>query len=188
MPSYVEDNRRIETIGGRRHILPFQSSTANLVTGNILMVFANYLKGKPGKVYMRFQVVFSENDKVFPDIVVVCDKSKVKEYHIEAPPDLVVEVISPATYAVDRIDKARLYERHGVKEYWIVDSENHAIEVFLHDGERLRNAGVYADIPRWEIEDIIGAGGNSYVYEFSPSMFSDLVIHVDDVFQELTED
>jgi len=44
-------------------------------------------------------------------------------------PELVVEILSPSTMADDRHRKRKLYERFGVKEYWIIDPKNQSIEV-----------------------------------------------------------
>ncbi|WPM32979.1 Uma2 family endonuclease [Hydrogenobacter sp. T-2] len=64
-------------------------------------------------------VVFDEENVLQPDIVYVSDLSKVKD-KIYGAPDLVVEVVSPSTLKRDLTDKMKLYERHGVKEYWLV--------------------------------------------------------------------
>ena len=48
-------------------------------------------------------------------------------------PDLVIEIISPSTAGRDRKDKRDLYERHGVKEYWLVDYQERVVEVYLLD-------------------------------------------------------
>lgn len=50
-------------------------------------------------------------------------------------PDLVVEVLSPATEAQDRQRKFHIYERHGVRELWLVQTTEPFVEVFtLADG------------------------------------------------------
>lgn len=58
---------------------------------------------------------------VQPDIVVFCDKSKLTPAGARGAPDIVVEVLSPSTAKKDQNDKFALYERHGVREYWVVD-------------------------------------------------------------------
>lgn len=57
---------------------------------------------------------------VQPDISVVCDLDKLDEHGCRGAPDLVVEVLSPSTAGRDHLTKRALYERHGVKEYWLV--------------------------------------------------------------------
>lgn len=56
-----------------------------------------------------------------PDLLVVCDSTKVKEKIVRGAPDWVVEVLSPSTGMRDLTEKRRLYEKHGVREYWVVN-------------------------------------------------------------------
>jgi len=60
---------------------------------------------------------------VQPDIVVVCDKSKLDDAGGSGAPELVIEILSPSTSYKDQSKKLELYERHGVLEYWIVNPE-----------------------------------------------------------------
>ena len=55
-----------------------------------------------------------------PDIVVVCDQNKLDDRGCLGAPDLVIEILSPATAARDLKIKREQYEKYGVKEYWIV--------------------------------------------------------------------
>jgi Uma2 family endonuclease len=77
-------------------------------------------------------VVLAEDTVVQPDLVVVCDPSKVKE-RIEGAPDLAVEVISPSSASRDRWTKRKLYERFGVLAYLIVDPLEAHAELFSLD-------------------------------------------------------
>lgn len=58
------------------------------------------------------------------------------------PPDLIVEILSPSTGKKDLNEKFSLYERHGVKEYWIVDPGNKYVKVFHWQTEG-RDSGKY---------------------------------------------
>jgi len=89
-----------------------------------------YLKGKPCKGFTSpFDVLLPAGDEaddevdtvVQPDLVVYCDRSKLTEAGARGAPDLVVEILSPSTSKKDQREKFNLYERHGVREYWIVD-------------------------------------------------------------------
>jgi len=55
----------------------------------------------------------------------------IKEERIEGAPDLVAEVLSPATGGNDKIRKKAVYERSGVKEYWVVDPFHRLIDQFV---------------------------------------------------------
>jgi len=68
---------------------------------------------------------------VQPDICVICDLSKIDDRGCCGAPDLIVEILSPATFKKDVTEKFNLYEEHGVKEYWIVHPKDKAITVFL---------------------------------------------------------
>lgn len=76
---------------------------------------------------------------VQPDVVVVCDSSKIDEQGIKGSPDIVIEVISSSSATRDTIDKRMLYERYRVPEYWIVDVENERIFVFVLENNRYAN-------------------------------------------------
>ena len=70
---------------------------------------------------------------VEPDIMVVCDRSQLRERGCWGPPALVVEILSPYTSAKDISVKRDLYERSGVPEYWIIDPGNECVLVYCLD-------------------------------------------------------
>jgi len=110
------------------------------ISGAIFAQFHAHLKGKPCKVYagpvgvrleMRDHTVFE------PDIIVVCDQSKLEGKIIcTGAPDLVVEILSPSTVRYDTFIKFQKYQAAGVAEYWIVDPESKAVQVFLLENGR----------------------------------------------------
>ncbi len=99
----------------------------------------NYLKDKPCEVYdAPFDVRLPEADEddndivdvVQPDLVVICDEKKLDERGCRGAPDIVVEILSASTASKDMKEKFSLYEKHGVKEYWIVHPLEKLISVF----------------------------------------------------------
>lgn len=70
---------------------------------------------------------------VQPDLVVYCDPEKIDERGGKGAPDLVVEILSPSSADRDLIDKMALYERHGVREYWIIDPVHQIVTVYTSD-------------------------------------------------------
>ena len=72
----------------------------------------------------------SINTIVQPDISVICDPDKIIEKGCLGAPDLIIEILSPSTAKKDMHEKFQLYEKQGVKEYWIVDPGNKYIRVF----------------------------------------------------------
>lgn len=81
-------------------------------------------------VDVRFQRSDSADNVVQPDLVVVCDPGKIDNRGIHGAPDWIVEVLSPATASRDQIGKRRLYEREGVREYWLVHPVDRVVTVY----------------------------------------------------------
>jgi Uma2 family endonuclease len=77
---------------------------------------------------------------VQPDLAVICDPSRLRSFGCLGAPDWVIEILSPYTSRRDMAEKRSLYERHGVREYWVIDPGNRYIHVYL----RAEN-GRYAD-------------------------------------------
>ena len=83
-------------------------------------------------------VYFSDTEVYQPDILILLNESfsKMKENKIEGAPDLVVEVLSPSTAYYDLKHKKSIYEKQGVREYWIVDPIDKTLEIFeLQNGK-----------------------------------------------------
>jgi len=70
-------------------------------------------------------------DVVQPDVIVVCDPAKLDDRGCRGAPDFVVEVLSPSTAEHDRVTKLALYERHGVREYWLIQPVERLVTTHL---------------------------------------------------------
>jgi len=126
------------------------------ISGVFFGNFFNYFKGKPCKVYdAPFDVVLPDKgtddwrdsvNVVQPDLVVICDKSKLTDEGCLGAPDLVVEIISPYTSKKDIKEKYDLYEREGVREYWIVYPGDRAVQVFALTDEGYFGEGRIFDL------------------------------------------
>ena len=75
------------------------------------------------------------NTVVQPDVLVVCDNNKLDRRGVRGAPDWVLEVLSPATASHDQIKKRDLYERHGVREYWLVHPTDRVLTIYLLQGK-----------------------------------------------------
>jgi Uma2 family endonuclease len=72
---------------------------------------------------------------VQPDVLVVCNPEKLDRRGVRGAPDWIAEVLSPASAAHDQIVKRRIYERAGVREYWLVHPADRTVTIYtLADG------------------------------------------------------
>lgn len=94
-------------------------------------------KEKGEVFYAPIDVYLDQENAYQPDIVVLLEgsKAKISQKGIEGAPDIVVEILSPSTAYYDLTEKKEVYERSGVKEYWIVDPKRKTFEVYANSQE-----------------------------------------------------
>lgn len=124
------DDVRYELIDGQAWMMaPAPNIEHQDIAGEIFRQCANTLEGAPCRVYIapvdvrlpRGNEADEDIDTVVqPDVLLVCDPAKIDRRGVRGAPDWVVEVLSPSTAARDQIAKRRIYERAGVREYWLV--------------------------------------------------------------------
>ncbi len=125
------DDERWELIEGEAYNMsPAPGAEHQRISIELSRQIANYLENKPCRVFAApFDIFLPDGDEsedeintiVQPDIVVLCDDKKLSEKGITGPPDIVIEILSPSSMTRDQITKRDLYEKKGVKEYWIFD-------------------------------------------------------------------
>ncbi len=135
------EDKRCELIDGVAYDMsPAPSPLHQQVSWEVSGQIRNCLKGNtrrgfsaPVDVTFPERVTIDEDiyDMVEPDIVVVCDADKIGEKRIHGAPDFIIEIVSPSSASRDYILKARLYEKNGVPEYWIIDPVNRIIHKYL---------------------------------------------------------
>ncbi len=139
------DEERWEILEGEAwDMSPAPTSKHQKVSGEIFGNFWQYLQGKPCQVFPApFDVRLVKDHltdqqyiytTVQPDISVICDPSKIDEKGCLGAPDLIVEILSPSTGYKDLSLKLTIYEKYGVREYWIVNPERKTVQVFHHNG------------------------------------------------------
>jgi len=143
----LKPGERYELIRGEAFAMAAPSRRHQAVSWEIVGQLYNYLRGKPCQAYsapcdvrLFYDEELGENDDtvVQPDILVVCDESKLADEGIRGAPDLVIEVLSPSNSAIEMAEKHDLYEDAGVREYWVVNPNKSAVTV-----HRLQDDGVF---------------------------------------------
>ena len=117
------------------------------VVGNIFVLFKLKARERGGKAYVApVDVYFDELNIPQPDVIWLAPDSQCQAFGTErlvGAPDLIAEVLSPSTAHVDRKSKFRLYEKHGVREYWMVEPRDQLVEVWQHQEGRFVLLDVY---------------------------------------------
>ena len=136
-----EGEERYALIDGEAYMMSPPLRIHQKVSGELFAQIHSYLDGKECEVYHApFGVrLFEEaGDRpedvttvVEPDLVVVCDPGKLDDRGCRGAPDLVIEILSPSTRRQDRIVKREMYQRAGVREYWIVNPQEQTVQVML---------------------------------------------------------
>jgi Uma2 family endonuclease len=129
----LDDGRRYEIIDGDLLMAPAPDTWHQDWSRELTLIVATYVKRtKLGKVFIApVDVVLDPENTVQPDLVFVSAANLpiIQHRAIFGVPDMVVELVSPSSVRRDRYDKKALYARFGVKEYWIGDPANKALEI-----------------------------------------------------------
>lgn len=156
------------------------------IASNIHYLFKSYLKGKKCLAIPDGCDLYLTKDNIFiPDMMIVCDRSKIQGNGVHGAPDLVVEVLSRSTAKNDRGRKMDVYAQCGVREYWIVSPGDKSVEVYRNDGSKLILHDIYAVHPTWELEQMKEEERAAVVTHFKCSLFDDLEISLDEIFYDL---
>lgn len=119
-------------------MLPSPDFRHGIINGNIYRKIGRGLENSLCLVFMEnldFKYHPEENDDYLcPDIMVVCDRKHLKGSFYSGTPKFIAETLSPSTAKRDRSEKKDIYEKAGVKEYWIVSSGS--VEIYYLENGR----------------------------------------------------
>jgi Uma2 family endonuclease len=141
-----ETTQPMELINGAIIVSPAPIPRHQEIIINLTVLLRQLTRTIGGKVYMSpIDVYLDEGQVPQPDVVYLAPDSacQVTDKRLVGPPDLVVEVFSPGSVRHDKIDKFELYERYGVREYWMIDPQEGYLEIYRRDGDALVHQGVY---------------------------------------------
>ncbi len=151
-----DDGRRYELEDGEIAVTPAPSTRHQTVSKNLMYLIESYLREHRAGVlfYAPIDLILSDTTVLQPDLLVVLPGREgiITERGVEGPPDLVVEVLSPATVTRDRKSKFQLYARYGVTHYWIVDLDARRLEAYT------LSEGTYGPRGSLEGDGVLSAG------------------------------
>lgn len=126
-----DDGNRHEIIDGDHHMHPAPSIYHQIISKRLqhLLYTQIELAGLGTFVSAPFDVQLGPHDIVQPDLIVILNESqaRITPVKVKGPPDFIVEILSPSTCNHDLQLKRALYEKVGVREYWIVDPMEHKV-------------------------------------------------------------
>ena len=164
------EDERVELIDGKIYYMSAPREIHQTLLGRLFQSFSIYLQGKNCVVYMapfdvKIDFEFEKDSVVQPDLIIVCDRTKLDERGLNGAPDLVVEILSPSNVAHDKVRKFNKYLEVGVCEYWIVDPWKEEVMVNILTGNRYESTVYFKG-------DCVRVG-----------VLDDLVINVTDLFE-----
>jgi Uma2 family endonuclease len=149
---FPDDGQRHELIDGEHYVSPSPNRRHQRLSRRLILALGSFLESHPdaGEVFSApFDVVLSNFDVVEPDLLLITgDQQDIStDTNVRGAPALVVEILSPSTRRVDEKTKRLLFERTGVREYWVVDPELDLIKVYRRatDGSFPRVAELTAE-------------------------------------------
>ena len=145
-----DEDTRYELIDGVAYAMAAPSRLHQKINMELSRQLSNFLRGKPCEVYaapfdVRLNAESYDDIVVQPDILVVCDESKHDGGSVTGAPDFIVEILSPKNTKHDTDVKFRLYQKAGVKEYWIVNPFRRTVEVYILRGGKYGAGKIYVD-------------------------------------------
>ena len=139
-------------LDGEVIVSPAPSTEHQLVVGNLYFLVRSL--GAQGKTFVApIDVYFDEQNIPQPDVLWIApdtNRVTIERRYIKGAPDLIIEVVSPGTEKLDRGEKFQLYERYGVREYWIANPVEAFIEVWRNVEGKFVRLGIFEDENHFE--------------------------------------
>ncbi len=131
----LPDEHRAELIDGRIYDMAAPTSIHQILVSEIWSVLRTHIRRKGGECIamvspLDVQLDCDDRTMVQPDIVVVCDRSRIIQRCVYGAPDMVIEILSKSTRKKDMFVKLNKYMDAGVREYWMVDAKQKRVIVY----------------------------------------------------------
>lgn len=136
----LPDEQRVELIDGVFYDMSSPRTVHQDITSIIHFAFYDYIRksGKNCKVFeapMDVQLCCDNKTMVQPDVLVICDRDKIKGFGIYGAPDFVLEVLSKSTRKKDMSVKLAKYLEAGVREFWMIDPYKEVLITYNFEDE-----------------------------------------------------
>ncbi len=136
----LPEEERAELINGKFYDMAPPSRIHQKLVMELSATIREYIKKNHGscEVYPApFAVNLDADDKdwVEPDVSVICDPNKLTDRGCSGAPDLIFEIVSPASRKMDYSLKNMIYSQAGVREYWIVDPAKEKVVVYCYEND-----------------------------------------------------
>ena len=141
--AWPEDERWEIIDGTAYNMSPAPTVRHQRMVGNIFYLLKALIDNQCPVFSAPTDVVLDDLNIVQPDIFIVCDTKKITDNNIQGAPDLIFEIISPATEVKDRREKKNLYERFGIKEYIIIFPEREYAERYCLIENRFGSSEIF---------------------------------------------
>lgn len=147
----LPDDQRAELIDGVFYDMAAPTSAHQRILAILISLFETFVSGNRGscQVFMApCDVQLDEDDYTMlqPDLMVICDRGKIRMRGIIGAPDLVIEILSPSTKDKDTTIKVAKYCSAGVREYWLIDPDRETVLVYLFASSRFPIYYTFDDI------------------------------------------
>ena len=136
----LPEEERAELINGKFYDMAPPSRIHQKLVSKLTALLNQYIADHHGscEVYPApFAVNLDADDKdwVEPDVSVICDPNKLTDRGCSGAPDLIFEIVSPASRKMDYCLKNTVYSDAGVREYWIVDPVKEKVVVYCYEND-----------------------------------------------------
>ena len=185
LAALIDNEPRYELIDGQKIVMSPAGTNHQSIQLNLSLILGNFLRKKRCKLFLEHKVVFDNGFWLQPDLLIVCDRDKIKRTQIDGAPDFIAEILSPATELRDIGIKKDTYEKYGVKEYWIIDPGKKSVTVYLLTDGRYKADNVYRVFSPEEWEELTAEEQAEQKLTLKLSLYDELTIDINDIFEDL---
>ena len=146
----LPEGTRIELIDGVFYDMAATTIAHQGIIAEVANVLENYVDANNENcinLVGPVDVQLDKDDKtmVQPDILIICDRTKITKTRLIGTPDFVIEVLSPLNWYNDMVRKLIKYKNAGVREYWIIMPENRKVLVYYFAKSDLPTEYTFSD-------------------------------------------